>query len=165
MKHLFLFALLISAISTSRAQQISNELIGSAGQTSTNNSIQLDWSVGEVVVAAGQNKEVHLNQGFHQPYRLKLVGPVEIIHANALLPLVYPNPTSNYLYISELAESKESYNLILTDGQGNKMNSVKAIEDGSRLMLNLENIAPGLYILQIYLNGQLLSNQKVLKAL
>lgn len=75
------------------AQVISPEIVSSSGAIFQGQTIQLDWTLGEIAITSINNSSVQVTQGFHQPNFLitktidypKQIGEIK----------VYPNPTSD----------------------------------------------------------------------
>ena len=94
MKHLIII-ILVSSIGYS--QSISKQVIGTAGKTQANSNLKVSWTTGEPVVGlmtAGGNQ---LGNGYYPAMNVKALK----IEDNALdLQFkVYPNPTSQMLYV------------------------------------------------------------------
>lgn len=95
MKYLIII-LLLSFMGFS--QSISKQVIGTAGKTQTNSNLKVSWTTGEPVVGlmtAGGNQ---LGNGYYPAMDLQALN----IEDN-LIDLqikVYPNPTSQFLYVS-----------------------------------------------------------------
>ena len=164
MKHLLLLNFFIFTIFTINAQQISNEAIGSAGKTAQTNTMQLDWSIGEIVTTTVAGQDLMLTQGFLQPVKLTLLETSNASASNEIQIGVYPNPTKSFLYVNPGNFEYSGMDFKLTDVQGNNIGDFKAVKEGNVFMIDMENLRSGLYILQVSHNGILLTNQKVLKA-
>jgi hypothetical protein len=94
MKHLIII-ILVSSIGYS--QSISKQVIGTAGKTQANSNLKVSWTTGEPVVGlmtAGGNQ---LGNGYYPAMNVKALK----IEDNALdlQVKVYPNPTSQMLYV------------------------------------------------------------------
>ena len=61
---LFVFGLVLTTIAFS--QTASPELVNSAGDSFTNETYQLDWSIGECITATHSEGDYVITQGFHQ---------------------------------------------------------------------------------------------------
>ncbi|MCO6459900.1 MAG: T9SS type A sorting domain-containing protein [Saprospiraceae bacterium] len=80
------------------AQNLNHNLISSGGCTSINKSINLDWSVGQIVNTTVGFSDGILTQGFLQPFLT--LSPVII--QNQLVSeyaTVWPNPTRDFIKI------------------------------------------------------------------
>lgn len=127
-------------------QSISPSLLGSAGAHASDASFgTLDWSVGEMVVSTLNpvpGSSPVLTQGFHQVF-VNAITPVEDVKSDAFAPLVYPNPSREWVQV----ESPEPVQIRLLSLLG-----VEIIPFGERNTfhnLALRNIPSGDYLLEI----------------
>ena len=112
-KLLFLF--LITAAGYS--QSISKQVIGAAGKTQSNGNSRLSWTVGEHVVGlmtAGGNQ---LGNGYYPALNLQALS-VEDNVLDLQLKL-YPNPTSQSLYVSH--PDVNSFGITIVDLNGKQL--------------------------------------------
>jgi hypothetical protein len=110
-----LFFLLITAAGYS--QSISKQVIGAAGKTQSNGNSKLSWTVGEPVVGlmtAGGNQ---LGNGYYPALNLQALS-VEDNVVDVQLS-VYPNPTSQSLYISH--PDVNSFGISIVDLNGKQL--------------------------------------------
>jgi hypothetical protein len=128
-------------------QSSSPNIISTSGQTYQGNSIQLDWTLGEVAVRTLENSNQQLTQGFHQPY-YKITSIVELPSAFGKVE-VYPNPVSKQLNISLSLEQTQKVQYQLINLQGKilyqEMMEGKVINDE----ISLEQIPSGSYFLRV----------------
>ena len=92
MKHLLL--LLLSFPLIILGQVTTPSLISSSGDYYSNNNVNMDFSIGEIVIETHQNNEI-LTQGFHQEILKIHTGLSEL----NLVTKVYPNPTSDFVIV------------------------------------------------------------------
>ncbi|MBK6949334.1 MAG: hypothetical protein IPH16_15855 [Haliscomenobacter sp.] len=64
--NLFLFFFWFGLIQ-SYSQQARQEVLSSTGGNIKGKSIQVDWTIGELVITTIQNANIQITQGFHQP--------------------------------------------------------------------------------------------------
>ena len=116
MKKLLLL-LLISNIC--QAQSISKQLIGAAGKTQSNGNSRVSWTVGEPVVGlmtAGGNQ---LGNGYYPALNLQALSVEDNVLDVQLR--VYPNPTSQSLYVSH--PDVNSFGITIVDLNGKQLYS------------------------------------------
>ena len=116
MKKLLLL-LLISSIG--QAQSISKQIIGTSGKTLTNSNLKLSYTVGEPVVGlltAGGNQ---LGNGYYPALNLQTLS-VEDNNLDVQLK-VYPNPTSQSLYVTH--PEMNSFGISIVDLNGKQLYS------------------------------------------
>jgi hypothetical protein len=139
MKQLFIIGLIsLSGFS----QSISKQVIGTAGKTQTNSNLKVSWTAGEPVVGlmtAGGNQ---LGNGYYPAMDLQALN-VEDNTLDVKIK-VYPNPTSQLLYVSH--PELNSFSIQITDLNG------KAIYSGvisKETPLDVSNYTQGMYLVTI----------------
>lgn len=127
-------------------QSLSPSLLGSAGAHASDASFgTLDWSLGETVVSTmspAPGSSPVLTQGFHQVF-VNAITPVEDVENDAFAPLVYPNPSREWVQV----ESPEPVQVRLLSLLG-----VPLISYGERSTVHnlaLRDIPAGTYLLEI----------------
>ena len=139
MKKLLLLLLLTSIAS---AQSISKQIIGAAGKTQSNSNLKISYTVGEPVVGlmtAGGNQ---LGNGYYPALNLQALS-VE----DSLLDLqikVYPNPTSQSLYVSHL--EMNSFGITIVDLNGKQLYAGTINKEEP---LDVSNYTQGMYLVTI----------------
>ncbi len=119
------------------------EVVSSAGKTSSVSGYAVSWTLGEPVIQTWSSGNTKVTQGFHQS-RLT-VTPASII-ANDLEIKVYPNPAGQFVNIhySKLPD-KSRYTLYNLAGE--RLNEGEIRETITRV--NLQNQASGSYLLKL----------------
>jgi len=111
------FILFLSLLFTTGlfAQEISPEVVSTAGSNLISSSVSLEWTLGEISIKTLQGETNILTQGFHQPeYSVTNISePVAGIDFQ-----VYPNPTSGILQITIAFERERAVVARLTDVNG-----------------------------------------------
>ena len=148
MKKIILLSLfLVPLIST--AQSLEREIIGTAGNSSTN----LSWTIGEPVTKTLTDGTIALTQGFHQG-ALTVTG----IDKKTFLSYgvdVYPNPVKNTLTI-ETEKTGIPYQLMDINGKVLKTGKIES----KTVKISFAGMPEGTYILQ--LNNR--ETHKIIKA-
>lgn len=132
------------------------EVISSQGDTYTNLSGSIDFTIGEVITFTGSNVENQLTQGFHQT-SWSFVSIKD--HVPSFNALIFPNPTENFLNIQASVFEMVSYSLYDELGKlilNGVLNSEKTSLDVSKLQTGLyslvlnnpENILKTFYIIK-----------------
>jgi hypothetical protein len=101
------------------AQSISKQVIGAAGKTQSNGNSKLSWTVGEPVVGlmtAGGNQ---LGNGYYPALNLQALSVEDNVLDVQLR--VYPNPTSQSLYVSH--PDMNSFGITIVDLNGKQLYS------------------------------------------
>jgi hypothetical protein len=141
MKNIIIITIMVLALSSVKAQHLSPSVIGSTGASYSNSTINTEITVGEVVIHTYNNNTI-LTQGFNQP-ELKVQTIVIEIKENVK---VYPNPTTNFVFIEFTKNCNVDLQLINISGQliiKESMNNERIKE------LDLSNLAEGNYLLEI----------------
>jgi hypothetical protein len=95
MKHILLIFLITSF---SYSQTISKQVIGSAGKTQSNSNLKVSWTAGEPVVGLMTSGGNQLGNGYYPALNLQALSVEDNVLDVQLR--VYPNPTSQSLYVS-----------------------------------------------------------------
>ena len=142
-----LFFLLIFSPLFVLGQVTSPSLISSSGDSYSNSNVNMDFSIGEVVIETHQNNEI-LTQGFHQGVLKIQTGVSEL----DFVTKVYPNPTTN-IVIVEL-EKDISGEILIYDINGKLMISDKL--DNERIkQFDFSKFSQGNYLLHINIKDKL----------
>jgi hypothetical protein len=142
-----LFFLLIFSPLFVLGQVTSPSLVSSSGDSYSNSNVNMDFSIGEVVIETHQNNEI-LTQGFHQGVLKIQTGVSEL----DFVTKVYPNPTTN-IVIVEL-EKDISGEILIYDINGKLMISDKL--DNERIkQFDFSKFSQGNYLLHINIKDKL----------
>ncbi len=142
---LFLLGL-ASVASMLSGQSLSTSLLGSAGARASDPSFgSLDWTVGEMSISTlnpTPGTSPILTQGFHQVFISTPIS-TDDPETNAFTPLVYPNPSREWVNV----ESPEPVQIRLLSILG-----VELIPFGARAAIHtmvLREIPSGTYLLEV----------------
>ena len=140
MKKLLLILLCLPIIGL--GQVTSPSVVSSSGDSYNNGGVNMDYTLGEIVVETHTNSTTVLTQGFHQGV-LKVSTNVENTEINLK---VYPNPTSQFLII-ELVENVKA-DLLVYDMNG-KLVIKDKLDDEQLKQLDFGFLNQGNYFLHI----------------
>ncbi len=163
---LFTFIFLLVILSTPLiSQQISNQLLSSAGQVSQNKNILLEWSLGELATTSIYTTSNLYTQGFHQPVLLKRSFDDKVSSSNVEKIEIWPNPSQNYFSV-EITNSEDlDLTFALFDINGERVKNIDITGKETRFIVNIEKLIPGFYYLKIYNSKDILiDHQKVIKS-
>lgn len=135
MKKLLLFgALVLSSVTYAQ------EIVSTQGDSYTNGSGSIDFTIGEVVINTGTDGTNDLTQGFHQT-NWNFLGVDN--HEQNSEATVYPNPMGTELYIQ--TENFEFVSYVLYDATGRIVaeNKLNALQTG----IDVSTFAPSSYSL------------------
>jgi hypothetical protein len=126
-------------------QLVKPQVIASAGGTATNDSLNIDWTIGEVVIHTHESNNVLLTQGFHQPYLT-----TTSLHS---LPeyfgsiVAFPNPVSGIITV-QLKFDQNHHVLIELHDLGGKQLWTTIVQTAEwQDSVDLSNFAAGFYYL------------------
>ena len=136
---LFLFSLL-STIAVS-----AQEVVSTQGDSYSNTSANINFTIGEVVINTGTNGTNELTQGFHQT-NWNFVGMED--YSPGFEASVFPNPTSEVLNIR--TSSFENVRYTLYNAHGKLL--IHEIRSAEQTPIQVGQLAPGSY--SIILNNQ-----------
>lgn len=156
MKRLILIGFSLISLSVF-CQSLSNKLIVTTGDSFKNNSIKLDWSMGEILTETYANSEIALTQGFHQETYLMSTENNEVSDINIEIN-VYPNPTTALVNLQTSGNTYQNLMYRLVDLQGKIL--LEKSFSASIETINLDNFSSNFYVIEI-----LTKNQKQLKVL
>ena len=138
---LVLFSLLCT--STIFAQ----EVVSTQGDSYSNGSANVDFTIGEVVINTETDGTYDITQGFHQT-NWNFAGLDDL--APELEVNVYPNPSSDVLFVSTVQFEGVSYTLTDANGKIIKGNDL-SLETTS---IDVKQLAPGNYSVILYDRNQ-----------
>ena len=136
MKKLLLILLCLPFIGF--GQITSPSVISSSGNSYNNGGVNIDYTLGEIVVETQTNSTTILTQGFHQGV-LKVNSSVENIDIKTK---VYPNPTTNFIIIE--LEKNVNADILVYDINGKLVLKDKLNDENQKHEI-LALITPSLY--------------------
>jgi len=147
----FVILILCSFFSSVNAQELSPQVISSAGAEISNSSAIMSYTIGEPLITTIQDNTNILTQGFQQP-SIKVTG---ITSVSDLSVRIYPNPTASFVNI----ESDYELSYSLYDGNG------KLVTQGTldkKAVLDMSAYATATYMLSLS-KGNSTSTYKIIK--
>ena len=157
MRRLFFTVGLGLAFFCANARTASPELVSSAGESFSNATYQLDWSIGECVTATHSAGDYVITQSIHQ--NSYVITAVEDLRAEIYMS-VYPNPTSDFISLKVESSKVEGLQYTITDFSG-KVLQTRNFE-GDTEQINFSNYGAGTYFIYVLENNQLIKSFKIL---
>jgi hypothetical protein len=139
-KNTLLFLTLLTTLCTTAQAVVSTQ-----GDSYSNASANIDFTIGEVVINTGTDGTNDLTQGFHQT-NWNFVGLED--HAPSYEATIFPNPTSEVLNIRTSTFENVTYTLY--DAQGKLV--MQDILSSEQTPIQVGQLAPGNY--SIFLNNE-----------
>ncbi|NPD46763.1 MULTISPECIES: T9SS type A sorting domain-containing protein [unclassified Lentimicrobium] len=160
MKQIIIIVFVIFGLN-SYSQQLSPEVIASAGDHFENGNVSLSWTLGEPVIATFEGNYI-LTQGFHQD--LYIITAIDEIKLDNVSVDIYPNPTPNFVNIKINTEKQINENCLvqLFDANGRLIKEEKEISSHNIIQWNLQSFERSHYILKIVF-GQQTKTFKIIK--
>lgn len=116
MRKLLVLLVLIIGLCKVNAQSSTSNVVSSAGETYKGNSIQIDWTLGELAITKIQNSSLTMSQGFHQPNYF--VTSIKDLNKEIGEILIYPIPASDKIEIRLTFEQSRKVKVQLIDLSG-----------------------------------------------
>jgi hypothetical protein len=141
MKYLIL-VLTLTFSSLSFSQSISKQVIGTSGKTQSNGNLKLSYTVGEPVIGlmtAGGNQ---LGNGYYPAMDLQALSVEDNVLDVQLK--VYPNPTSQSLYVSH--PDMSSFGITIVDLNGKQLYQGTINKEEP---LDVSNYIQGMYLVTV----------------
>lgn len=151
LKNTLLFFLLFTSLLVS-----AQEVVSTQGDSYTNSSGSIDFTIGEVVINTGSDGSNDLTQGFHQTNW----NFVSIEHyVPSYEAIIFPNPTSEILTIK--TSTFENVTYALYDAQGKLVIQDKL--SSLQTPIQVSQLAPGAYSLILNNHAQKLKTFQLIK--
>ena len=124
------------------SQTISKQVLSNTGKTQSNSNLEITWTIGEPIVGLMTNGGNQLGNGYHPSLNLQVLS----IEENTLdvQIKVYPNPTSQLLYVSH--PEINSFGIQIVDLNGKQVYSGNFSKDQP---LDFSNYSQGIYMVTI----------------
>lgn len=132
------------------------EVVSTQGDSYSNASGSIDFTIGEVVINTGTDGTNDITQGFHQT-NWNFVGLDD--HAPDYEAIIFPNPTSDILNIRTSTFENVTYTLY--DAQGKLVLQDKL--SAEQTPIQVSQLAPGAYSLTLNNETQKLKTFKLVK--
>lgn len=112
---LFIFVFLMFGISL-YSQTIERALLSSAGDELKNASVEMSFSIGDIIIDTKSNNEVTLTQGFHQTQIITT--SLKTLSDSEIELKIYPNPFTDFVYVDIKNDDFHQYGYRLNDIEG-----------------------------------------------
>ena len=150
-KNALLLFLLLTSLSVT-----AQEVIATQGDSYSNTSGSIDFTVGEVVINTGTDGSNSITQGFHQS-NWKFVGVED--HAPNYEVSIFPNPTEEVLNIKTSKFENVKYTMYDTQGKLVLQGKLSA----EQTTIQVRKIAAGSYSLVLNTGKQILKTYRLIK--
>lgn len=166
MKFISYCVLLWLSVAVLSAQiSIERQVIGAAGGYSSTPNLKISDTAGEVAVTTVISGTVILTQGFQQAGENEITDLEDL--AIEVSYKVYPNPTTDQLFVEITRDQFAEIYLELFDMAGRSFPNLKQVQQGSgftRTSLSLQNLPEGTYLLSLKgADGRVLASHRIQK--
>jgi hypothetical protein len=134
----------------------SQDVISSQGDSYTDSSASIDFTIGEVVTFTGSTIENNITQGFHQT-NWNFVSVQD--HVQDYQAIIYPNPTEDFLNIQ--TSLYQDVNYLLYDEMGKLI--LQGNLSSEKTSLDVSKIATGRYSLTLINSKEALKTFNIIK--
>lgn len=134
-------SLLAAALFSITIFSYSQTLVNTTGNTISNNSFVIEYSIGEIAISTLSSTNSDVTQGLLQP-SLKVPNP-GCGFVNDIIQY-FPNPTQNIIRIVGRHDWIKSYNIYQADGK------LVAKADYYNNQINISRLASGIYFVVLY---------------
>jgi hypothetical protein len=135
--------------------------IGIAGGHATSEDISISYSVGQVFNNAFSHPDYYVSQGIQHPMLLWInQTPVQEMETAGIR--IYPNPVANALHIERQSTDLQRCRVLLINMQGQVL--IDKTFDAAEIVLPIESIAVGSYLLKINIGKLETYTYTILKA-
>ncbi len=141
------------------SQSIETELIGTSGETFANESMIVDWSMGEIATETFQFENYLLSQGFQQG-RYEISSLVQGLETNFQVT-VFPNPTSDYIKLKMKSASAFDIVAQIVNMQGKTLFLKESVKEEEIIDFSTSSI--GSYILILRRGDAIVQSLKIVK--
>ena len=146
-------------------QTFEKTVLGTAGQTSANAKVKLDWTMGETAVQAVSHSSGQLLEGFHSPgLVVEDISPHHPPLSEVLQLTFAPNPVREKFNVKFHSSDQAQVRLRILDLYGRSIQSPIQLQLNQTTAVDVTGLKSGIYLLQITsLEGKLLRTAKLSK--
>ena len=145
------------------SQHLSPCLLSTDGGISENESIILEWSLGESFIETVSSNAILITQGYHQPSIQSETLVSELSNpVNGFEMIVMPNPASTFLFVNISNPDLLKTEIKLYDISGRMIQTVSNFNADSRIEFDVSELVSGIYLMHVTTSdGLFLASQKV----
>ena len=120
-------------------------VVATGGSASSIEHVTISYSVGQIAIGAAQTTNFSVNEGVQQPIAVSELSIEEALLLAVELK-VYPNPSSQTLYIDRAEAEKElQYQIISSDGA----EKLSGTLTGKTTAVSLQSLPAAIYLLRV----------------
>jgi hypothetical protein len=158
--NLSVFILLVSPV---MGQSIERQVFNSFGSVAQSGGVSLTSNGGEAITKTYYGSNSILSQGFLQPERKDITLDFSESESNVSSVHVWPNPTTEGLFVSYQNISANKGKLMVYDMAGKCLVQEPICADCTQQYLPLPVLADGVYVIRVALSDQRFQDKKFIK--
>lgn len=159
-KNILLIIVLVGINFSFDAQNTIYQVIATSGESFKNSNFQLDWTLGELQTETYDGLDITLTQGFQQADYKKTVTEIEKSELYPTNITVFPNPTSDFIYININNLPIINLEYIITDILGKYLIINNITNNNTKISFN--TFKKGTYFIGIKQNSKILQTLKII---
>ena len=136
------------------------ESVLSSGGNSSGSSGNVSYSVGQIFYKTVDGTTAYLSQGVEQPFEIQTVLGLDNFNVSLELS-VYPNPTTDIIYLKVKESSFESLQYQLFDINGRLIENNKISENST--IIQMDTYPEAIYLLKVIDNSKEVKTFKIIK--
>lgn len=161
MKHIIGVSIIGLMFVMSSYAQEKQTTIPTAGGEAVGTGGSMSYTIGQVFNTSESNEQYILNQGIQQSYEIYLISSVEEANAIELTAIVFPNPTTDILYLKIQNYPVERLSCYLYDMDGRQILNQSLVEIDNHI--DVSNLTHGTYLLKLKDGAQEVKIFKIIK--
>lgn len=150
---LFFFTFIIHAKAQSTSLSAGGNIYGSGGSASI--------SIGQVFFFSTSNSTVDISEGVQQPFEISVINSVENNHQIDLSYSIYPNPTTDYIFLKVDGTELKHLSYTLFDITGKLV--ANDVINNNETSITMAKLPSSVYILKVLMNSREVKSFKIIK--
>lgn len=139
---------------------MAQQTIAASGGNATGSGGTSSYSIGQLSYSSTTGATGSVNQGVQQPFEIVTLGNDDFPEIQLTMS-VYPNPTTAFVNLNIPNYALENVQYQLFDINGKQILSQRVTT--SETQIQMENLASGIYLINILDNNQVLKTFKIIK--
>ena len=153
--------LLLASFLTMNAQSAERQVVAAGGNTVlTGNGLQIDYTIGEPVIAPVTGSGLLLTEGFQQPFTY-------VLRSDAVFPFLalYPNPTQGNTILHFALPAEGTLLVMVHNAIGQRVltESVHYASGETQYIIKTARLVPGTYFVTVRMDGLGVVSKKLIK--
>ena len=139
---------------------MAQDAIVPSGGNGTGSNGSFSYTVGQIEYTTLVGVNGSVSQGVQQPFEVSVGFGAELKHINLELS-AYPNPTTDYLFLSVEDVTHSDFRAELYDLRGRLLRSI--IIEGETTKIDMKRYEQAIYLVHVYDNNSIVKTFKIIK--